>query len=176
MWQSQNYGLRWLAKEKEKVADDVGIGAIKYGFLKPARETDIYFDLDESLSLEGNSGPYLQYTYARTQSVLAKSERAKEQGSKSKEDRKWNINKEELSILRALPKFSEVVEQASEKYAPNLLCNYLFDLAQKYNAFYNKHKIIGSKEQSIRLAITAVAGQILKNGLTILGIATPARM
>ncbi len=160
-------------KEIGEVAEAVGIGAIKYGLLKPARETDIHFDLEESLSLEGNSGPYLQYTVARTNSVLHKA------------NGKWKIklstlnfqlNKEEQAVLRALPRFTEVVEQSARNYAPTLLCNYLYVVAQKYNAFYSKHRIIGSKSEDFRIKLTESVGQVLKNGLGLLGIGTPERM
>jgi arginyl-tRNA synthetase len=173
---------RGLSKvEKEKVAESVGLAAIKYGLLKVARLTDLQFDIEESLSIEGNSGPYIQYTVARTNSVHAK---FKVQNSKLKTTTKnLKPNKEEMLLLRSFVHFPEVVEEAAEKYAPNLICNYLFDLAQKYNAFYNQHRILNpevkGKRQELkefRLAITQATGQILKNGLTLLGIDTPERM
>ena len=183
-------------KEKDEIAESVGIGAIKYGFLKTARETDIHFDLDESLSLEGNSAPYLQYTVARTQSVLAKSKRVKEQESKRYNnlaiEQFSNYNNEELLLLRSFIHFPEIIEAAATNYSPNLLCNYLFDLAQKFNNFYNQHRILDKANvdksktqhtinyspntQVFRLALTAATGQILKNGLNILGIDTLSKM
>ena len=162
-------------KEIGEVAEAVGIGAIKYGLLKPARETDIHFDLEESLSLEGNSGPYLQYTVARTNSVLGKV-KGKRQESISLGIEEWELSSEELAVLRTLPRFTEVVEQSARNYAPNLLCNYLYVVAQKYNAFYNKHRIIGSKSEDFRIMLTESVGQVLKNGLGLLGIETPVRM
>ncbi len=160
-------------KEVREVAEAVGIGAIKYGFLKPARETDIHFDLEESLSLEGNSGPYLQYTVVRTNSVLSKI--PKLQNSETP-NINWKLNSEELAVLRTLLRFTEVVEQSARNYAPNLLCNYLYVVAQKYNVFYNKHRIIGSKSENFRIKLTESVGQVLKNGLGLLGIGTPERM
>lgn len=153
--------------QKHKVAQAVGIGAIKYGFLKVARETDIYFDINESLSLEGNSGPYLQYTYARTQSVLRKSKRVKGRESKSRDVK---LGDEEMMIARYLSRFPEVIVNAAKNYSPNLLCNFLFELAQKYNAFYNKNRIIGTAQEKERLLLTAAVGQVIKNGLSLLGI------
>lgn len=157
----------------KKVAEAVGVGAIKYGLLKVGRTSDIYFDIDESLSLEGNSGPYLQYAFARTQSVLnkAKGTKTKVSGSKNIE-----LNEKELLVLRSLLRFPEIVANAARTYSPNLLCNYLFELAQKYNNFYNQHRIIGSENQELRIMLTAAVGQILKNGLVLLGIETPERM
>jgi len=162
---------RGLSKtEREKVAESVGLAAIKYGFLKVARLTDLQFDINESLSLEGNSGPYLQYTYARTQSVLGKEKTEK------KEETGKDINEDEASLLRTFVHFSEVVEASAEKYAPNLLCNYLYDLAQKYNTFYSKHRVLDSDNIQVRLKLTSATGQILKTGLNMLGIDIPKRM
>ena len=170
-------GRNFMDDEKEKVAEAVGVGAIKYGFLKVGRSTDIYFDIKESLSLEGNSGPYLQYTVARTNSVLAKSKRVKEQESKSFNSATMKqLNNEELQVLRALPRFADVIVDAAKSYSPNLLCNYLFGLAQKYNNFYNTHRIIDSDNKEFRLRLTTATGQVLKNGLKLLGIEAPERM
>ena len=161
-------------EEKVSVAKEVGTGAIKYFDLSHRPTSDINFDWKTTLALEGNSGPYLQYTVARTNSVLAK---LKTDNSKLKASIKnLKLNREELSVLRSLSRFSEVIIDASKSYSPNLLANYLFDLAQKYNTFYNKHKIILSKEAIFRLALTSATGQVLKNGLKLLGIKAPERM
>jgi arginyl-tRNA synthetase len=157
-------------KEKEEVAELVGLAALKYGLLKFSREKDIYFDIEKSISLEGNSGPYLQYTYARAKSVLrqAKETPAIELLS--------DVQAEEMALLRTIYKFPEVVLEVAEGYAPNLICNFLFDLAQKFNLFYNQYRIIGSPEEKFRLALTAAVAQVLKNGLELLGIKTLERM
>jgi arginyl-tRNA synthetase len=162
-------------KQLDELAETVAIGAIKYSLLKFARETTIQFDIDESLALEGNSGPYLQYTFARCQSVLAKAGAEKLTLNESMTE----ILPEELAVLRSLYQLPEVVQEAGENFAPNLLCNFLFDLAQKYNLFYNKQPILkaASPEQmNFRLALTRATAQVLSNGLKMLGIATPARM
>ncbi|MGA2910999.1 MAG: arginine--tRNA ligase [Candidatus Microgenomates bacterium] len=158
-----------LGNESGKVAKEVGIGAIKYYDLMHSVQSNVVFDWEEMMNLEGNSGPYLQYTVARTNSVLAK---AKKPGKISASD----LDKEELSVLRSLVKFPEVVENAAKLYSPNLLCNFLYDLAQKYNGFYNADKIIGGENEDFRLALTGGVGQVLKNGLNLLGIQTPERM
>lgn len=162
---------RGLSKaEKQSVAESVGLSAIKYGLLKVARLTDLQFDITESLSLSGNSGPYLQYSYARTQSVLRKVK-----GKKPK-DSSFDINDEEAILLRSLVHYGETVKKAAEKFAPNLICNYLYDLAQKYNAFYAKHRIIDSDNPELRLKLTSTTSWVLKHGLTMLGIDTPEKM
>ena len=85
-------------------------------------------------------------------------------------------NEQELSILRKLSQFQEIIINAAKNYSPNVLCNYLYELAQKYNTFYNKHKIIGSSNEVFRLELTSGVSQVLKNGLNLLGIQAPERM
>ena len=161
-----------LGSEDRETAKKVAIGALKYNDLKRDPKTNIIFDWKEVLNMEGNSGPYLQYTIARTNSVIAK--------SKSKNAplplTGKNFDIEELAILRNLVKFPEAVESAAKLYSPNVLCTYLYDLAQKYNSFYNKDKIIGSEKEEFRLALTSGVGQTLKNGLKLLGIEAPEKM
>ncbi|MDP3888830.1 MAG: arginine--tRNA ligase [bacterium] len=176
---SSNQELRGkISKEQlEKIAETVASGAIKYSLLKFNRETTMYFDIKESLSLEGSSGPYLQYTYARCQSVLAKGGR--EKGREGKKDTGTsNFAPEELAIMRTIYKFPEIVEEAANNFAPNLICGYLFDLAQRYNLMYNTLPILKSSpgEKKLRLALTAATAQVLKNGLNLLGIAVLERM
>jgi arginyl-tRNA synthetase len=176
-------------RERYKEMDDmvgemVAVGAVKYALLKSGIGKDLSFDFDESISLEGNSGPYLQYTFARTRSVLAKVKSHPDKvGTKVKSDWKFDptswrmkLEIEESSLLKSLHRFPEVVGEAAEQFAPNLLCNYLFDLAQKFNLFYQKHKIIESENREFRLALTQAVGQIIKNGLDLLGIKAPERM
>ena len=164
-----------LGNNNEKVAKEVGIGAIKYYDLMHSVQSNVIFDWEKMMNLEGNSGPYLQYTVARTNSVLAKS--TNKQIYKS--TNKLQMNSEEMVVLRALVRFSEVIGSAAKNYSPNLLCNYLYDLAQKYNGFYNKHSILTNSDQQVtnfRLALTFGVGQVLKNGLKLLGIGSPERM
>lgn len=158
--------------EFENLAEKVAVGAVKYSLLKYSRETTIYFDMEESLSLEGNSAPYLQYTYTRTQSVLKKA------GKPVLQDKNFNFqfNQEETAILKTVYQFPEIVNEAARQYAPNLICNFLFDLAQKFNLFYDKWRIIGEEQEDFRLLLTAAVGQVIKNGLKLLGIETLKRM
>src|SRR5258706_1283478 len=167
-----------LGSDSEKLIKEVAIGALKYNDLKRDSKTDIVFDWDEILNMEGNSGPYLQYTVARTNSVLSKA-RSTMHDARDVSDfdiRTSNLNDEELGVLRTLVRFPEVIATASKNYSPNLLCNYLYDLAQKYNGFYNAHKIIGGENEEFKLELTKGVGQVLKNGLKLLGIQTPEKM
>lgn len=158
-------------EEKRKVTEIVGIGAIKYSFLKNNPLQDTKFDIEESISKEGNSGPYLQYTLARANSVLSKVS-----GYKLEAGEKLDLNHEELALMRTFVRFPGIIVDVAKNYSPNLLCTYLFELAQKYNTFYNMHAIVGSKEEKIRLALTQATKQILQNGLKLLAIDTPERM
>jgi len=161
--------------EIESIAEAGTIAAIKYSILKADPTTNTIFDPAKSVSLEGNSGPYLQYTHARCKSVLANSKIP----PKSYKLKANSLNPEELAILRFVYRFPEVVQATVQNYAPNLICNFLFDLAQKYNAFYNKHRIINAKSDStiqFRLLLTTVTAQVLTTGLTLLGIPAPDKM
>ena len=160
-------------KEKEKIAQTVGIGAVKYNDLSQHYTKNIVFSWDKILNLKGNSGPYLQYTIARCKSVLRK--------SKTKINFKQidNINSEEKHILRTIYKFPETIQEAADKFSPNLICNFAFDLAQKYNLFYQKHPIIKAETDNLkmfRLGLTAGVAQVLENSLSLLGISAPEKM
>ncbi|HUW24224.1 MAG TPA: arginine--tRNA ligase [Patescibacteria group bacterium] len=159
------------SEEQAKVARAVGIGGIKYNDLKQNPRTDIIFDWNQILTFSGNSGPYLQYTYARIQSVLKKASQAP-----GKFVPPAGLSPEETALLRTIYQFPEVIIEAAKVFSPNLLCHFLFDLAQKFNLFYDKQRIIGSDNEQFRLSLAAASGQVLKNGLTLLGIETLERM
>jgi len=164
-----------LGSSGEETAKAVGIGAIKYFDLMHNIQSDIVFDWEKVMNMEGNSGPYLQYTYARTQSVIAKSKSLGECKSVSE----YQSNKEEMAILRWIYRFPEVVEEAAFRHAPNLVCNFLYELAARFNTFYNQHSILNADNKlqvNYRLQITSAVGQVLKNGLELLGIEALERM
>jgi arginyl-tRNA synthetase len=161
-------------ESSDEIAEQVAVGAVKYSFLKVGLNQEIAFDLEESISLQGNSGPYLQYTYARTQSVLRKSQKS----SSHQVIKLIETQSEERDVLRLLSRFPEVVEEAALRYAPHVLCTYLFDLAQAYNLFYQKFQILKEtgETREFRLLLTSATGIVLKKGLYLLGIKTPERM
>ncbi|HVT00930.1 MAG TPA: arginine--tRNA ligase [Patescibacteria group bacterium] len=158
----------------DEIAEKVGMAAIKFAFLKVGVGRDVEFNFDESISLEGASGPYLQYTYVRTQSILTKNLKLKTEnensGSKNQEQK---TNSEEHDLMRFLVYFPEVLTQANNKLSPNLVSEYLFNLAHLFNLFYQKHKIVGNKN---RLELTKAVGIVLRHGLSILGIETVEKM
>lgn len=159
----------------EKTAEMIAQGAIKYAFLKQGVGKDIAFDFDSSLSFEGNSGPYLQYTIVRAKAVLEKS---KNNTAEIKEGT-HHLNEEEILMLKLMYRFPEVISQASSEYAPHLLATYLYELSQRFNSFYTKHSVLSAdnaETRRFRLSLVACSVQILTNGLKLLGIRVPERM
>ena len=158
--------------EKEKVAEMVGIGAVKYAILSHNRLTDIAFTWDKMLSLDGNSAPYIMYTYARAKSILRKSE------TKNTKFRIQKLETEEEDILRRLYQFSEVVEKAGAEYQPNNIATFIYELAQDFNTFYNKLPVLKADgdAKEFRLALVAATAQVIKNGMQLLDIELPEKM
>lgn len=162
-------------KEKEKISKIVGIGAVKYNDLSQHPSKDIIFDWGKILNLKGNSAPYLQYTFVRCHSILQKSKIE----FKTLKLIPEKLNSEEINILREIRKFPEIVQEAGEKFSPNLICNFVFDLAKSYNNFYNLYPILKERDKSVknfRLALTKCVAQVIKNSLSLLGIKVPKKM
>jgi arginyl-tRNA synthetase len=151
----------------------VSIGAVKYAFLKSNIYQNSAFDLEESISFDGNSGPYLQYTYARIMSVLKAKLEKEEQGELN------FSNAEEWTLVKHISKFPEIVTAAAENYAPHLIANYLFELAQKFNTFYKQHSINSADKPAeiySRRILAEKTATVLKSGLSLLGIETVEKM
>ena len=175
--------LKEIMKNNKNIKDEelsdtvevITVAAVKYSLLKNGIGQDIIFDLKESLTLEGNSGPYILYTYTRCQSVLKK---ASNYLTRTYDIDKSNLNLDELNVLRLINQFPEIVQQAAIQLSPNLIANYLYELAQKYNYFYQKNKILESEEKTkqFRLMLTQATGKVIKEGLNLLGIKTVERM
>ncbi len=160
--------------EKKEISTAVAIGAIKYSILKQATGGDIIFDFDKSLSFEGDSGPYLQYSYARAKSILRK---AKDEGVEMQIKNKISNIKNE-TLEKMLPRFSEVVEKAQKEFSPHYIATYLIELAGAFNNFYANGKIVDreDKESPYKVALTDAFSIVLKNGLNLLGISSLERM
>jgi arginyl-tRNA synthetase len=185
-------------EEAGVIGEQVTIGAIKYSVLKVGTGVTAAFDIEKSVSLTGNSGPYLQYTYARTQSVLRRAgknelrimnqeSRIKNDGMRKmgEENKDAVMRSEELELLRLLVRFEDVVRGAAERYSPNVVANYLFEVAQVFNLFYQKLPILkpssseGKEDEGVRgfrLGLTAAVGNVMRLGLDLLGIKAPDRM
>lgn len=164
-----------LFKCNEEVAEILAVSSVKYSFLKNGVSNPIAFDFKESISLEGNSGPYLLYTYVRCQSIIKKLNNYNFNYDRSK-SRDFEI--EELNLLRAFHKFSDIVEKAAHNFSPNYIATYLFELAQQFNLFYQKYQVLKGETgiKNFRLLLTQATGEILKKGLDLLGIKTVDRM
>ena len=163
-------------EEKNNIAEVVGVGAIKYADLSQNRQSPIIFEWDKVLSFEGNTAPYLQYSYARIQSIKKKAE---EMGKVITSDTKIVIkDKIERNLVTFLTLFPTMVLKAGETYKPNLLTDYLFDLAKKFNTFYNACPILNQEDEVLlsRLLIADRTAEILRQGLDLLGIKTVNRM
>lgn len=168
-------------EEKEKVLEEVTIGSVKYSILRSGVTQNALFDIEKSVSLDGNSGPYAQYAYTRTQSILHKAgiSNVNYQMSNLLDASGLTVNAEEALLLRKLVHFPEIVEQAATTYSPNVVTEYLFELAQLFNNFYQKYRIVNAlteEEKQFRLSLTAAVGIVLKQGLNLLGIQAPEKM
>lgn len=160
--------------KKREVARRVGIGSVKYAVLSQNRLTDVTFTWDKMLSLDGNSAPYLQYVHARACSILRKSTQKSGKGADGyvlKEPR-------ELLVARLLPKFPEIVAYAAAEFKPNLIANYLFELACRFNGFYAEVPVLKAEPaaREVRLCLVEAVATVLKNGLNLLGIEAPEEM
>lgn len=160
-------------KDKEKIAEQVALAAIKYGDLKHNRRSDIVFVWDTALSFEGNTGPYLQYTHARLKSILRK------EGKAALKVSSGELNIQEEQVLRKLIRFPDVVKAAAIQFLPSEIANYLYEFAGNINNFYQMVPVLQEKNEKIRatrLAIVAASAAVLKKGLELLGIDAPEEM
>jgi len=174
------------ASEREAVTEIIAVGAIKYSILKQAPGQDIVFDFEKSLSVHGDSGPYLQYTYARLKSILRKSKVSTEGGSasggenpKSKASPESLDSETELALMRKLFDFPDIVANAGKRLAPNLLATYLHQLAMVANHFYESTPILkdeNTERMNARLSLVETVARILKSGLNLLGIRSPEKI
>jgi arginyl-tRNA synthetase len=162
------------ATEANKAANqqespEVALGAVKYAFIKNRIGADMVFDPAESVSLQGNSGPYLQYALVRAKSILHKSTDRHAVLDES-------LEPDERSLARKIGEFSEVVELAAQELLPSHICTYLYELAQNFNRFYEKNRILDDSRESLRLRLTAQYAKTLQQGLELLGIPSPEKM
>jgi arginyl-tRNA synthetase len=161
-------------KQMKKIADKIGIGALRYNIIKVQPEKDIVFKWEEALNFEGNASPFIQYSHARCCGII----------SKNKDD---FINTDfsslnhdsEIKLIKKIAEFPLTIKEASEKYKPHLLTSYLFDLASVFNQFYRDCPVIIEEKAEIRCArlkIVDTTRIIFKNGLGLLGIESPEEM
>jgi arginyl-tRNA synthetase len=159
--------------ERAAMIKAVAIGAIKFNDLSSDPKKDVIFDWDKVMSMEGSSGPYLQYTYARCLSVLAKTEIKELKNIVFPPEL---INDEELKLLRQLARLEEALIEAAARYSPAVLAEYLIATAQLFNEFYGKYRIIGQPEEDWRIFLTKTTSSVIKTGLEVLGIQAVEKM
>lgn len=149
-------------------SEDTILAAVKYAFAKNRIGGDIAYDPKESIALEGNSGPYLQYAHARARSILAKAE--------AMSSELIDLEPGERSLVRKIAEYSEVIDNAVQELMPHHICTYLYELAQTFNSFYEQNRVIGDAREATRLALVTKYADTLKDGLELLGIVAPERM
>jgi arginyl-tRNA synthetase len=153
--------------EDKALQETVTLGAIKYAFARYRLGGDIAFDVEETVSLQGNSGPYLQYAHARARRILEKT---------GASVMPTEVRDEDRTLVRKLGEYTEVVELAIRTLEPHHICNYLFELAQEFNRYYEKNQVAGSDLEVHRAGVVALYADTLAAGLAILGIDAPDRM
>ena len=159
-------------------AEKISIAAIKYAFLKISPAKPFYFDINESISLKGNSGPYLLYTHIRAESILGKEKKINFDNNIDSLSL-LNLKTDELNLLRFFHLFSENIIKSAFYLSPNFLCQYLYELAQKFNLFYEHYPILKEKDKDLkkfRLLTTLATANIIKKGLCLLGVKTVEKM
>ena len=153
-----------------EATEEIVAGALRYAFLKVTIGNDIIFDINESVSIQGNSGPYLQYAHARACRILEKS------GKTVFDSPISTLDSGERTLVVKLGEYAEVVEKATGELLPHYICTYLYELAQEFNRFYEHNKVIGSDREGERLRFVRLYQTTLRNGLALLGVAAPENM
>ncbi|WP_375240046.1 arginine--tRNA ligase [Aurantibacter sp.] len=165
-------------EEKQELYKTIGLGALKYYILKVDPKKRILFDPKESIDFQGNTGPFIQYTYARIQSILRKSEINPDVLS-STVDTSQPLHEKEQELIKQLQLFPEVIQDAATKHSPALVANYTYDLVKLYNSFFQNVQILGDTpeiEKVFRVQISQVVANTIKNAFSVLGISVPERM
>jgi arginyl-tRNA synthetase len=170
--------IEMTESEQRQIANAVGIGAIKYADLSHSRTSDYVFDLDKMVSLEGNTATYIQYSYARTRSILGRSDVQPAAASFAKTTFEL-AEPIERELAMQLLRFEEALTQSVEDFTPNIIANYLFDLAKLFASFFDRCPVLKAESDTLkasRLGLVFLTGQVLAQGLTLLGIETVERM
>lgn len=168
--------IDWLFEEFKKAiaerggepTDEIVAGALRYQFLKVKIGSDVVFDVNEAVSLTGNTGSYLQYTHARARSILGKVE--------GQVGRPTEVRDEDRSLVRKLGEYHEIIQLATSTLEPHHITTYLFELAQEFNRYYEKNQVVGDEHETHRAGLVAVYADTLRAGLMVLGIAAPDKM
>ena len=161
------------AKQADSLYEMVGLGALKYFMLKVDPKKKMLFNPEESIDFNGNTGPFIQYTYARIQSLIRKS------GITISSLKVVDINDEEKDLIKKILEFPSQIQESARTYNPSLIANYIYELVKQYNSFYQKNPVLNCDNEDLgifRLAISDMVGNIIKNSMKILGIDVPNQM
>lgn len=164
----------YSSTEKAELYKIIGLGALKYYILKVDPKKRILFDPEESVDFNGNTGPFIQYTYARIQSIIRKAD-----FDFSGEISTVTLHEKERQLIKQIQQFPEIIQNAAKNHSPALLANYTYDLVKEYNSLYQSLPILGSEnenEKILRTQLSAKVGEIIKSAFKLLGIAVPERM
>jgi arginyl-tRNA synthetase len=165
-------------EEKEEIFRKIGLGALKYYILKVDPKKNMTFNPAESIDFNGNTGPFIQYTYARIKSVFRKAEEMNIQADES-DISECGAGQKEIDLIKLLRRFPGVVSEAARENSPALIANYCYDLSKEYNQFYHDFSILGEENadaRNLRLILSKVTSEIINKGMWLLGIEMPERM
>lgn len=165
-------------EERREIARVVGLGALKYFILKVDARKNMLFNPEESIDFNGNTGPFIQYTYARIRSILRKAE-AEGIAIPASLEANMPLNEKEIELIQKIGEFGAAVEQAGKDYSPSGIANYCYELTKAFNQFYHDYSILGAgtkEEKLVRLVLAANVAKALRNGMALLGIEVPERM
>ena len=163
-------------EERKEIARIVGMGALKYFILKVDARKNMLFNPEESIDFNGNTGPFIQYTYARIRSILRKAEA---EGLVAKTNDSISLNEKEIALIQKMSEYGAAVAQAGKDYSPSGIANYCYELTKAFNQFYHDYSILGAETQELkqlRLALAKNVAKTIKNGMSLLGIEVPERM
>ncbi|WP_127140057.1 arginine--tRNA ligase [Flagellimonas marinaquae] len=162
-------------EEKKELYRTIGLGALKYYILKVDPKKRILFNPEESVDFQGNTGPFIQYTYARIQSILRKAEGVRSSAVETTMD----LHEKEKELLKQLQLFPETVQLAAENFSPALIANYTYDLVKEFNSFYQQVSILGETDEqkkTFRVQLSKKVGEVIQSAFRLLGIDVPERM
>ncbi len=167
-----------IAKDDPETAKKIGLGAVIFADLSNDRTKNIVFNWNRVLAYDGDTAPYLQYTYVRCNSILEKAKKEYKITAQEKINFKLLENKSEVKIIKDLSNFKDIIVKSAENYKPNIIANYLIDLAKDFNEFYNNIKVVTDDpdQTKAKIALVYCVSQVIKNGLNLLGIQTVNKM
>ena len=161
------------AEEREKIAQQIGLGALVYSMLSVDNNKDIIFDINEALSFDGRTGPYIQNAHVRANSILRKA------GALQNSTFDYELTKQEIELIEQMSQFPQKVQQAAEEYRPLVMAMYAYDLANAFHSFYHAVPVLQNddgKVKNARLRLVAAAKQVVANALRLLDIQAPDMM